>query len=106
MKNQRNKEDKGITLVALVVTIVILLILAGVAITELTQTGLFENAKQAKKITDTQYKKENTILEEYSNKINDIVEGTREENNSIKILSKVEATDDIKIYNYKYYYLI
>ena len=30
------------------ITIIILLILAGVAITTLTQTGLFENAKQAK----------------------------------------------------------
>ena len=45
----REKNIKGITLVALVVTIIILLILAGVAIATLTQTGLFESAKQAKK---------------------------------------------------------
>lgn len=44
------KNTKGITLVTLVITIIILLILAGVAINTLTQTGLLENAKQAKSI--------------------------------------------------------
>ncbi|MFR6021443.1 MAG: DUF6273 domain-containing protein [Clostridia bacterium] len=40
--------NKGITLVALVITIVILLILAGVSIQAITNTGLFANAKKAK----------------------------------------------------------
>ena len=39
------KNKKGITLVALVVTIVILLILAGISISTLTNTGIFEKAK-------------------------------------------------------------
>ena len=43
------KNMKGITLVALVITIVILLILAGISIQSITNTGLFENAKEAKK---------------------------------------------------------
>ena len=42
------KQNKGITLVALVITIVILLILAGISIQALTNTGLFEKAKDAK----------------------------------------------------------
>ena len=46
MKEQ-NKE-RGITLVALVITIIILLILATISIQALTQTGLFENANKAK----------------------------------------------------------
>ncbi len=46
----RDKE-KGITLVALVITIIILLILAGVAITALTQNGLLKNAEKAKSET-------------------------------------------------------
>ena len=46
MKEQ-NKE-KGITLVALVITIIILLILLTISIQALTQTGLFENANKAK----------------------------------------------------------
>ena len=41
MKNKSKIMENGITLVALVITIIILLILAGVAITALTQTGLF-----------------------------------------------------------------
>ena len=56
-------KNKGITLVALVVTIIILLILAGVAISALTQTGLFENAKQAKNTTENAQKNENEILQ-------------------------------------------
>ena len=40
--------NKGITLVALVITIVILLILAGISIQAITNTGLFANAKKAK----------------------------------------------------------
>ena len=39
------KENKGITLVALVITIIILLILAGIAILTLTQTVLLEKTK-------------------------------------------------------------
>ena len=58
----REKNIKGITLVALVVTIIILLILAGVAIATLTQTGLFESAKQAKNKTENAQIEENTIL--------------------------------------------
>ena len=40
--------NKGITLVALVITIIVLLILAGISIQAITNTGLFANAKKAK----------------------------------------------------------
>ena len=43
-----NKSNNGITLVALVVTIIILLILATISIQSLTNTGLFEKAKEAR----------------------------------------------------------
>ena len=46
------RENKGITIIALVITIVILLILAGISISVLTNTGLFEKAKYAKKKSD------------------------------------------------------
>ena len=45
---RKTNGQKGITLVALVITIIILLILAGIAIQALTNTGLFENANKAK----------------------------------------------------------
>ena len=40
--------NKGITLVALVITIIVLLILAGISIQSITNTGLFAKAKKAK----------------------------------------------------------
>lgn len=45
-------KNKGITLIALVITIIILLILAGIAISSLTGSGLFNKSKEAKKISD------------------------------------------------------
>ena len=57
------KREKGITLVALVITIVILLILAGIAIAALTgNNGLFSRAQQAKEETiKSQLKEEITM---------------------------------------------
>ena len=46
----KNK-DRGITLVALVITIIILLILATISIQSLTNTGLFKKAQEAKEKT-------------------------------------------------------
>ena len=46
-------KEKGITLVALVVTIIILLILAGISIQAIINTGLFLNAKRA--VEETKY---------------------------------------------------
>ena len=43
-----NEKNKGITLIALVITIIILLILAGISIQALTNTGLFAKATDAK----------------------------------------------------------
>ena len=45
----KNKQEKGITLIALVVTIVVLLILAGVSISlVLNNNGIISKAKEAK----------------------------------------------------------
>ena len=62
-----------------ILNIIILLILAGVAITALTQTGLFENAKQAKNAMENAQTKENAILEGYANEINAFVSNNRDE---------------------------
>ena len=67
---ERNlRKNNAITLVALVITIIVLLILAGVGIATLTQTGLFENAKQAKSLTENAQNLENEVLQSYENKI-------------------------------------
>ena len=61
LKILKEKEEKGITLIALVITIILLLILAGVAIAQITgENGLFARAKQAK---------ERTLIAQYKEKI-------------------------------------
>ena len=64
------KKQKGITLVALVITIVILLILAGISISALTQTGLFGKAKQAEQKSKEAQEQEDAILSSYENALN------------------------------------
>ena len=52
-KNMSMKENKGITLVALVVTIIVLLILAGITIAMLTgENGIIRKAFEAKEATE------------------------------------------------------
>ena len=52
------KKDKGITLIALIVTIIVLLILAGVSIAMLTgQNGILTQAQNAKITTKNRKKK-------------------------------------------------
>ena len=60
---------KGITLVALVITIVILIILAGISISTLTNTGIFQKAKDAKKASENAEKEEKSLLSEYEQEI-------------------------------------
>lgn len=94
------KKEYGITLVALVITIIILLILSGVAINTLTQTGLFENAKQAKNTTENAQKDENKTLGEYSSKINEYVSGTSRDEASSEVFKKIEETSTVNTYSY------
>ena len=72
VKKEETIRENGITLVALVITIIILLILAGISIANLTQTGLFEKAQEAKEKTENAQAEENAILENYLAQINEI----------------------------------
>ncbi len=63
------KNTKGITLVALVITIIILLILAGISISALTNTGIFQKAKDAKQKSEDAALDQNTKLDEYENEL-------------------------------------
>ena len=66
---KRYKSTKGITLVALVITIIILLILAGISISTLTNTGIFEKAKEAKQKSENAQKEEDRLISEYKKEI-------------------------------------
>ena len=64
-----SKKNNGITLVALVITIVILLILAGISISTLTNTGIFQKAKDAKSASENAQKEEDKLISEYEKEI-------------------------------------
>ena len=64
-----SKKNNGITLVALVITIVILLILAGISISTLTNTGIFQKVKDAKKASENAEKEEDRLISEYEKEI-------------------------------------
>ena len=67
------REEKGITLVALVVTIIVLLILAGVTITlALSQNGIIGRAQQAGTAWNTGAKTEANDMENFTEYVNDV----------------------------------
>lgn len=75
--------EKGITLVALVVTIVVLIILAGVSISlVLGENGLIKNAKDARDKTLQTGKEESEHMKSSSTWIGETVNGTTGENGS------------------------
>ncbi len=88
------KENKGITLVALVITIIILLILATISIQSLTNTGLFEKAKEAKEKTKNATENQAKILNEYEDELNKYVSGTT---------PTQKLADKVKVGNYVTY---
>ena len=67
-------KNKGITLIALIITIVILLILAGITIGTLTgENGLFTRAQQAKEKTIEAQKNEDETISKYMEQIDEYI---------------------------------
>ena len=104
---RKTKEQKGITLVALVITIIILLILAGISISALTNQGIFAQANRAKKeaqraqVTEWLNLK---LIEEKMNKptgtAEEIIEATRqnviENKNELEKIGNPVTVEDTK----------
>ena len=84
---ERKKQQRGITLVALVITIIILLILAGISISALTNQGLFTQAQNAKNLTEEKTAEENETLANYLEQIEAITGGKQ------TLASKVQPGD-------------
>ena len=106
------KTQKGITLIALVVTIIVLLILAGISIMMLTgQNGILVRAKEASDKTNIANEKEAIEFWAIDVKTNSLIDGT--DNNSIgeKLSNKNLGTDwktivvDGKSYGTNWYFL-
>lgn len=77
------KSNKGITLVALIITIIVLLILAGVSISLVLQGNILGNAEKAADAYDAAATEENDNLTFFNklidDKINEVVNGTKTE---------------------------
>jgi len=83
-----NKENKGITLIALVITIVVLVILVGVSVSVAINTGLIENSKTAVSDYDNAQKAEGQAIEEIAWEIN-----SQANKNALKIYDGVVVVE-------------
>ena len=103
LKKQNGKNNKGITLIALVVTIIVLIILAGISISlVLGNNGIITKTKDAKEDTVISQEKEQVELAYISaavKKLGDNVtsEELQEELNISVGDNKTEVTDSIEI---------
>ena len=94
-------KNKGITLIALVITIIILLILAGISISALTNQGLFRNAKIAQNATEKAEAEQGKILNEYEDEINKYLSNSdKTEGKLVDASAIAKATDTEKATNY------
>ena len=77
MKNKRILKERGITLIALVVTIVVLLILAGVSINAIfSENGIIKRAKDAQNKMDQATQNDLDSINELNNWIDGKTNGT------------------------------
>ena len=84
------EKNKGITLVALVITIIILLILAGISISTLTNTGIFEKAKDTKKVSENAEIEQGQTISEYEKELNKYLAQELTDEMIDKVLSTTE----------------
>ena len=93
MKKENLKQNKAITLVALVITIIILLILATITIEGLKNTNLFSKTIDAKNKYKQAEANEANILDDYAKKINSIKGGN---SGTCVTPTKIEKADGTK----------
>lgn len=92
MKNQR-----GITLVALVVTIIVLIILAGISVKlVLGDNGIIAIAKKAKENTELAKDEQNTKLNEYEKEINKYSNNGNDETKADDSWKDLSVTDKVE----------
>ena len=85
-KEKKRQENKGITLIALVVTIVVLIILATVSINAvLGQNGIIKKAKQAKESYEKSVKAEDTAMQELLNEMEQYNEGSSSDDGKVTL---------------------
>lgn len=96
------KDEKAITIIALIITIIILLLLAGISIMTLKNVGLIESAKKAKEESENSKIIENNTIVEYEAKIGKYINNSKEEDYISKDIE--DFTPTIKESNGTYIY--
>ena len=71
-RNRKNKENQGITLIALIITVILLLILVGVSINLALKGNLFESTQKAVNGTNAKVDEQQTIIDELMNEWDEI----------------------------------
>lgn len=93
---KKHKNNKGITLIALIITIIILLILAGISVATLTgENGIINEATTAKRESEVKSWEERidtAILEAEKNHLNPTIDDVIEE---LKKAGVIENSDDV-----------
>ena len=85
MKNKRILQERGITLIALVVTIVVLLILAGVSLNAIfSENGIIKRAKDAQNKMDQAVENDQKGINELSNWLDSKTNGSSGGNTTLK----------------------
>ena len=92
-KTNQNPYNKGITLVALVITIIILLILAGISISALTNTGIFQKAHDAEGKSENAEKQQSELLDSYEKELNKYTSEELTTANANVVLSETENVE-------------
>ena len=90
------KKEKGITLIALVITIIVLLILAGVSIAMLTgENGILTQAQRAKNETEDARIEEENRISEYEDYINDAIGDVKQVDDKNPGVLEGEGTEEL-----------
>lgn len=100
------KDEKAITLVALIFTTIILLLLAGSGIYMLTQAGVIEKAKLSRYKYNNSEKIENKTLKEYEEKVSSYISGATRDNGDFESKDIEDFSPTIKEENGTYIYAI
>lgn len=102
-QKEENKQNKGITLIALVITIIVLLILAGVTINTVSENGIIENAKDARGEYTKAQTNEQESLEYYEAYIEKSVGKWIQKGSKIKRINEDGTVTTLKIGDYVNY---
>ncbi len=89
LKTRKSNTDRGITLVALIITIVVLLILAVVSINTITNDGILNHAQNATKKYNQAVTDEQTMLNKYEEYLSGLQNGGNGDTNPPATIEKV-----------------